>query len=257
MATKRFGVALVTGAAQGIGKAIALRLAKDGFKVAVNDIASKSEQLQSLSQDIERLSGQASIPVVADISKEVDVENMVNKVAKTLGGLNVMVANAGVVTRSKEMVDYTTEDWEKVFAVNIRGVFLSYKYAAKQMIAQGQGGRILGASSIAGRKAGFETSAYCASKFAVRGLTQSAALELGKYGITVNAYAPGFTKTSLNESFWDDPDSLARKYGIAVPPYFKMGQPEYIASLVSYLASEEAHYITGQTISPNGGVLFD
>ncbi|KAJ3775853.1 hypothetical protein FB446DRAFT_723537 [Lentinula raphanica] len=257
MATKRFGVALVTGAAQGIGKAIALRLAKDGLKVAVNDIASKSEQLQYLSQDIERLSGQASIPVVADISKEVDVENMVNKVAKTLGGLNVMVANAGVVTRSKEMVDYTTEDWEKVFAVNIRGVFLSYKYAAKQMIAQGQGGRILGASSIAGRKAGFETSAYCASKFAVRGLTQSAALELGKYGITVNTYAPGFTKTSLNESFWDDPDSLARKYGIAVPPYFKMGQPEYIASLVSYLASEEAHYITGQTISPNGGVLFD
>ncbi|KAJ3710292.1 hypothetical protein C8R42DRAFT_691409 [Lentinula raphanica] len=152
MATKRFGVALVTGAAQGIGKAIALRLAKDGLKVAVNDIASKSEQLQSLSQDIERLSGQASIPVVADISKEVDVENMVNKVAKTLGGLNVMVANAGVVTPSKEMVDYTTEDWEKVFAVNIRGVFLSYKYAAKQMIAQGQGGRILGASSIAGRK---------------------------------------------------------------------------------------------------------
>ncbi|KAJ3710293.1 hypothetical protein C8R42DRAFT_648836 [Lentinula raphanica] len=84
-------------------------------------------------------------------------------------------------------------------------------------------------------------------------------LELGKYGITVNAYAPGFTKTSLihtdelsDESFWNDPDSLARKYGIAVPPYFKMGQPEYIASLVSYLASEEAHYITGQTISPNG-----
>ncbi|KAJ3976777.1 hypothetical protein EV361DRAFT_882140 [Lentinula raphanica] len=257
MAAKRLGVALVTGAAQGIGKAIAIRLAKDGFKVAVNDIASKSEQLQSLSQDIERLNGQASIPAVADVSKEVDVENMVNKVAKTLGGFNVMVANAGVVTRSKEMVDYTTEDWENVFAVNIRGVFLSYKYAAKQMIAQGQGGRILGASSIAGRKAGFETSAYCASKFAVRGLTQSAALELGKYGITVNAYAPGFTKTSLNESFWNDPDSLARKYGIAVPPYFKMGQPEYIASLVSYLASEEAHYITGQTISPNGGVLFD
>ncbi|KAJ3743263.1 hypothetical protein DFH05DRAFT_1551351 [Lentinula detonsa] len=185
----------------GIGRTIALRLAKDGFMVAVNDISSKTEQLETLSQDIELLNAQMSLPVVADVSNEVEVEKMVTEVSKTLGGLNVMVANAGIIIRRKEMVDYTTEDWDKIFAVNMRGVFLSYKYAARQMIAEGNGGRILGASSIAGRKAGFEASAYCASKFAVRGLTQSAALELGKYGITVNAYAPGFTKTALSMVF--------------------------------------------------------
>ncbi|KAJ3981858.1 hypothetical protein F5890DRAFT_1416875 [Lentinula detonsa] len=191
MAAKSLGVALVTGAAQGIGRTIALRLAKDGFMVAVNDISSKTEQLETLSQDIELLNAQMSLPVVADVSNEVEVEKMVTEVSKTLGGLNVMVANAGIIIPERSARD-TTEDWDKIFAVNMRGVFLSYKYAARQMIAQGNGGRILGASSIAGRKAGFEASAYCASKFAVRGLTQSAGnSRIGKYGITVNAYAPG------------------------------------------------------------------
>ncbi|KIK65262.1 hypothetical protein GYMLUDRAFT_94605 [Collybiopsis luxurians FD-317 M1] len=255
MASKALGVALVTGASQGIGRAIALRLAKDGFKVAVNDIASKTEQLEVVSQEIEKLSGLKSHVVPADVSKDDEVQAMVSSVATNLGGLDVMVANAGIIIRSKHVIDYTTEEWDRVFAVNTRGVFLCYKYAAKQMIAQGQGGRIIGCSSIAGRKAGAESSAYCASKFAVRGLTQSAALELGEHGITVNAYAPGFTKTSLNETFWDDPRALAAKYGLAPPPFFKLGEPDDVASLVSYLASKEAHYITGQTISPNGGAL--
>ncbi|KAJ3710498.1 hypothetical protein DFJ43DRAFT_1044581 [Lentinula guzmanii] len=176
-----------------------------------------------------------------------------------------MVANADIIIRRKEMVDSersardTTEDWDKIFAVNKCGVFLSYKYAARQMIAQGNGGRILGASSIAGRKAGFEASAYCAPKFAVRGLTQSAALELGKYGITVNAYAPGFTKTALSmmkAKYWNDPTSLMRNYGLVMPSYFKLGEPESIFRPLS-VCCLLIKASKGQTISPNGGVLFD
>jgi len=257
MAAKSLGVALVTGAAQGLGRAIALRLAKDGYKVAVNDIADKSDQLKTVAREIEQLNGLESHCVTADVSNEVEVEAMVDSVTKTLGGLDVMVANAGIITRGKNVTEYTAEEWDKIFAVNTRGVFLCYKYAAKQLITQGRGGRIIGASSIAGRKAGAYTSAYCASKFAVRGLTQSAALELGEHGITVNAYAPGFMKTALTEAFWDDPNTLLSKYGLAPQPAYKFGEPEDIASLVSYLASKEAHYITGQTISPNGGILSD
>jgi NAD(P)-dependent dehydrogenase (short-subunit alcohol dehydrogenase family) len=257
MAAKALGVALVTGASQGIGRAIALRLAKDGFKVAVNDIPSKEEQLQTVSREVQKLNGQKAQCVVADVSKETEVGAMVDSVSNTLGGLDVMVANAGIIIRSKQVVDYTTEEWDRIFSVNARGVFLCYKYAAKQMIAQGNGGRIIGCSSLAGRKAGAESSAYCASKFAVRGLTQSAALELGQHGITVNAYAPGFTKTALNETFWDNPKALMAKYGLAPSSFFKLGDPDDIASVVSFLASKDAHYITGQTISPNGGALFD
>jgi len=194
--------------------------------------------------------------IAADVSKEAEVEAMVSTVSNTLGGLDVMVANAGIF-KGKPVIESTAEEWDQTFAVNTRGIFLAYKYAARQMIHQNRGGRIIGCSSVAGRKSGAGTSAYGASKFAVRGLTQSAALELGEHGITVNAYAPGFVKTAMTEGFWEDASPLLNLWGISLPPFFKVGEPEDIASLVAYLASKEAHYITGQTISVNGGVLFD
>ncbi|KAE9401212.1 NAD(P)-binding protein [Gymnopus androsaceus JB14] len=124
---------------------------------------------------------------------------MVDTVTKNLGGLDVMVANAGILnTTAKPITEYPAEEWERIFSINTRGVFFCYKYAAKQLITQGRGGRIIGASSIAGKRAAAYHSAYSASKFAVRGLTQSAALELGEHGITVNAYAPGFIRTAMS-----------------------------------------------------------
>ncbi|KAJ3780086.1 hypothetical protein GGU10DRAFT_419232, partial [Lentinula aff. detonsa] len=190
-------VALVTGAAQGIGKAIALRLASDGLKIALNDIQSKGDQLESIAEEIKKSFGSEVYAFPGDVSEERDVEYMVEAVSKGLGSLDVMVANAGIsgpltpiLATSKYLCN--CEQWDDILRVNSKGVFLCYKYAAKQMVAQGRsGGRIIGASSVTGKQGMAHTSAYTASKFAVRGLTQVAALEFGQYGITVNAYAPG------------------------------------------------------------------
>ncbi|KAF9073064.1 acetoin reductase family protein [Rhodocollybia butyracea] len=252
---KSLGVALITGASQGIGKPIAMRLASDGFKVALNDLNNKKEQLEAVARDIEK-QGQASFVVPADVSQESEVHQMVQSASKTLGGLDVMVANAGIFVPMKSIADLGSstedvDDWDKVLRINTRSVFLCYKHASKEMISRKQGGRIIGASSISGSAF---SAAYSASKFAVRGLTQSAALELGEHGITVNAYAPGLVDTAmLHGIFNDNPINMTKGRS----SYPQAGQPEDIASIVSYLASKESRYITGQTISVNAGMYFD
>ncbi|KAF9820716.1 hypothetical protein IEO21_01159 [Rhodonia placenta] len=213
-------VAIVTGAAQGIGRAIALRLADDHLEVAVNDLASRTDQLQELVSQIQTRGGR-SLAVPADVSKEDDVRDMIAMVVHEFGSLD-MVANAGI-SIIKPLIELSLGDFDKITSVNLRGVMLCYKHAAIQMIQQGRGGRILAMAS---------TSAYSATKFAVRGLTQST--ELSKYDITVNAYAPGVIRSPMGA-----------------------GEPEVVASLVSYLIKPEAYFITGQTIMVNGGLVLD
>ncbi|KIK80065.1 hypothetical protein PAXRUDRAFT_250617 [Paxillus rubicundulus Ve08.2h10] len=241
------GIALVTGSAQGIGRAISLRLAKDGYDIALNDIPSKYSQLRAVADDIGK-SGRKALVLPADITVEEQVKGMVQEVTKELGGLDVMIANAGVA----QLLPLTSRDWEHIMAVNARGPFLCYKHAAEQMVKQGRGGRIIGASSLAGKTGLPLTSAYSASKFAVRGLTQTAALELGRYGITVNAYAPGAIQTPMTEELarGDNSEVLASDQESAT----WIANPEDIASIVSYLVSKEAHFITGQCISVDGGI---
>jgi acetoin reductase-like protein len=259
MVAKSLGVALITGASQGIGKAIALRLAKDGFRVALNDIPSKEQSLKAVRDEIEHQTGGKACITPADVSNEKEVEQMVNEASKTLGGLDVMVANAGIAHEPTVVTDLSAEIWEKIFAVNIRGVFFCYKHAAREMIAQDRGGRIIGASSLAGIKGGSLSSAYTASKFAVRGLTQSAAAELGQYGITVNAYTPAIISTPLSKPFLEAGklDMLLNIFGFSKPwGNFHAGEPEDVANVVSYLASKEAHYVTGQSLAINGGLQY-
>ncbi|KAJ7155280.1 hypothetical protein C8R46DRAFT_1356498 [Mycena filopes] len=211
------GVALVTGAAQGIGHAIALQLAADGFDVALNDVAAKSAQLEGVKKEVTDLGRKATV-VTADISVDAEVKAMVAATVEALGGLDVMVANAGVCKPRGSLVDLEADEWDATFAVNGRGTFLCYKYAGKQMIAQGRGGRIIGASSGAGKQAYPSLPDYSASKFAVRGLTQSAALEFGKHGITVNAYAPGTHLYILRLRDTDEVNSFCRDsahYGVS------------------------------------------
>ncbi|KAF8836786.1 NAD(P)-binding protein [Paxillus ammoniavirescens] len=247
------GVALITGSAQGIGRGIALRLAKDGYDIALNDIPSKYDQLRTVADDIVK-SGRKALVLPADVTVDEQVKGMVQEVAKELGGLDIMIANAGVAG---------LRDWDRIMAVNARGTFLCYKYAAEQMIKQGRGGRIIGASSLMGKTGSPSLSAYCASKFAVRGLTQAAALELGRHGITVNAYAPGHIETPLSAGLMDADGKLLcsdEEFAAQIMnqsdarPIKSIGQPEDIASVVSYLVSKEAHFITGQTISVDGGI---
>ncbi|KAJ3981859.1 hypothetical protein F5890DRAFT_1613260, partial [Lentinula detonsa] len=187
-------VALITGAAQGIGKAIALRLASDGLRIVLNDLQSKGDQLEFMAEEIKKSYGSDVCVFPGDVSEERDVENMVEAVSKCLGSLDVVTSICAIVSSHNSNSSFATakEQWDDVLRVNSKSVFLCYKYAAKQMVAQGRsGGRIIGASSIAGKQGMTHTSAYTASKFAVHGLTQVAALEFGQYGITVNAYAPG------------------------------------------------------------------
>ncbi|KDQ23432.1 hypothetical protein PLEOSDRAFT_171232 [Pleurotus ostreatus PC15] len=253
------GVAIITGAAQGLGRAIALRLASDGFDVALNDIPAKAPALEELVNEIKAGAGTNSerraIFVPGSVAKEDDVMELVARTVRELGGLDVMVANAGVALNGF-ISDTSVEDWDALYAVNVRGTFLCYKHAADAMIKQGRGGRIVGACSIAGKKGFPDSPAYSSSKFAVRGLTQSAAQEYGKYGITVNAYAPGSIVTELLGKFdaynvkkqglepgqWTE--SLKNRAALG-----KLLTPTDIANLVSFIVSKNASFITGQSVS--------
>ncbi|KAJ7267123.1 NAD-binding protein [Mycena rebaudengoi] len=251
------GIALVTGAAQGIGRGIALRLADDGFDVAVNDVSSNAGKLDQLVGEI-KAKGRASSKHIADVSVDEQVREMVEQVVEQLGGLDVMIANAGILKHPQPIVETPVENWDKIMAVNARGSFLCYKYAAAQMIKQGRGGKIIGASSVAGKQGMTHIAAYSASKFAVRGLTQAAALELGPHGINVNAYAPGTIDTPMVASVSQNGDNstLISKW-VNDSPLKRIGIPDDIASLVSFLVSKDSQFITGQTISINGGTYFD
>jgi len=251
-------VAIITGAAQGIGRAIALRLAEDGLDICINDIPSQAPALDALAEEIKAKNRQA-VTVLGDVSKEADVQNLVKVTVEQLGGLDVMVANAGI-GHSAPLVSTSVEEWDRVHNINARGVFLCYKEAAIQMIKQGRGGRIIGASSIAGKKGASQWAPYCASKFAVRGLTQSAASELTQHGITVNTYAPGVVETGL----WNDVDTFREGHGLSkLSPLMLSGswapvlRPQDIVGVVSYLVRPEAKFVTGQSINVNGGSYFD
>ncbi|KAI9430455.1 NAD-P-binding protein [Lactarius indigo] len=196
MAPMTTKVALVTGAARGIGRAIALRLADDGFHVAVNDLPGTPE-LDELIQEIGS-NGRRSLGIPVDISLEPEVERMIQKVVQDLGSLDVMVANAGIIAYESFQnitVESCVDGFNRVMAVNVRGTMLCYKHAGKQMVAQGRGGRIIGASSSRGKQASMILPSYSATKFAIR--------------------------------------------------VRRLGEPEDVAGLVSYLASDSANFITG------------
>ncbi|KAF8960440.1 NAD-P-binding protein [Flammula alnicola] len=246
------GIALITGASRGIGRSIALRLSRDGFTVALNDLPSQRDRLEDLRTDIMK-SGQQAMVAVGDVSADAKVEQMINDVANQFGALDVMVANAGICI-TKPFIETSVEEFQRILSANVTGTYLCYKYAARQMIKQGRGGRIIGASSLAGKQAWPMLSLYSASKFAIRGLTQAAALELGKYGITVNAYAPGPVDTVMIEELRKDIADLLRTKQVdesAMAQNSAIGKdvtPDEIAGLVSYLVSKDAGSITGQSV---------
>ncbi|KAK0451678.1 NAD(P)-binding protein [Armillaria borealis] len=251
-------VALVTGAGQGIGRAIALRLASDGFDVALNDLQANEANLVSALAAVEAI-GRKGCYIFADVSQETEVEEMISKVVEELGGLDVMVCNAGI-SIMKSIFNTTAEDFDRITSVNLRGTFLCYKHAGKQMVTQGKGGRIIGACSGTGKKGQPLFSAYAASKFGIRGLTQVAALEFGPHGISVNAFAPGPVKTPMYDHFETiigTPEGVLEQELNKTAALGRIALPEDIAVVVSFLASKETSLITGQTINVDGGIVFD
>ncbi|KIW50224.1 hypothetical protein PV05_11833 [Exophiala xenobiotica] len=254
-------IAIVTGASRGIGRAIALQLAEDGMDL--NDIQAQSADLENVRKEVEK-KGRRATCVIADVTQESEVQEMVAAVVKEFGELNVMVANAGILV-AKSLFEVSVDEWDKVMAVNVRGVMLCYREAAKQMIKQGKGGKIVGACSTAGhRPSGGGVIAYGTSKWAVRGLTQATAMELGQHNINVNAYCPGPVPTDM----WDKiAQSVSEHTGVTPEEAFnnsvntrtalkRHSEPEDIANLVSFLVSPKARNITGQSVLTDGGIAF-
>jgi len=254
--------AIVTGSSRGIGKSIALRLAQDGYDICINDVSANKAGIDDVVKEIES-SGRKAIGVVADVSKLSEVEGMVQQSVKELGDLDTMVANAGIA-QVKALLDVTEQDMRRMFEVNVFGVFNCYSTAAKQMIQQGSGGKLIGAASIVAFKPFALLSPYSASKWAVRGMTQAFAMEMAEHNITVNAYAPGIVGTAM----WDLIDEklaekAGRKKGDMIKQYsddlIALGRtsvPEDVSKVVSFMAGDDSEYVTGQTLVVDGGIVF-
>lgn len=241
-------VAVVTGSDRGIGRGIAIAFAKEGCNVVVNSHKNNKEG-EDIVNEIKNL-GSDAIFVVADVSKERDVRNLVDKAVKKFGKLDILVNNAGILV-SGTVTALTEKDWDRQLDVNLKGVFFCTKYAVQQMIKQGKGGRIINISSIAGLVGFPGISAYCASKGGVTELTREVALDCAKYGITVNAIDPGVIVTDMTKAMLEDP--ATKKALMENTPVGRFGQPEDIGNAAVFLALDESSFITGHNLVVDGG----
>lgn len=252
-------VALITGAAQGIGRGIALRLAKEGADIALVDL--NPEKLRHVAEEVQVLGRKAST-FVADVGDREQVFQAVEHAHSTLGGLDIMVNNAGI-SQVKPLLDVTAEEIERIYRINVQGTLWGIQAAAENFQALKRTGKIINACSIAGHEGYALLGVYSSTKFAVRALTQAAAKELAVHGITVNAYCPGVVGTDM----WVDIDKrmseitgapIGATYdkfvnGIALG---RAETPEDVAAFVAYLASPDADYMTGQAPLIDGGLVF-
>jgi NAD(P)-dependent dehydrogenase (short-subunit alcohol dehydrogenase family) len=236
-------IALVTGSARGIGKAIAARFQRDGATVIINDI--QAEALERTLQE-----GVGSEAIVADVSVRAEVQAMVDRIVARHGRLDILVNNAGVEPKAS-VLEMTDEQWGRAIAVNLNGVFLGTQIAARHMVSRGGGGRIIQISSIAAKNFLPNCANYCASKAGVIGFTREAARELAPHNITVNAVCPGVIETEMTAAARANP-AMMEKWMREIPAK-RLGQVEEVAALVAFLASPEAGYITAQALNVDGG----
>lgn len=275
-------VAIVTGAGgmRGIGRGIALKLAKEGADVVISDYQRKPEDLppgevksgwrsiDSVAEEVRAL-GRRCLPVWCDLTVSAQIESLIKQAVDHFGHIDIMVSNArAIIGRDRVPVTELREDvWQHFLAVNTTAVFLATKFAGQVMLKQGRGGRIINIASDAAKRGRPTTAAYNASKFAVLGLTQSSAMDFAPHGITVNAVCPGATDTD-RMNYKEEAD--AKKKGMSLEDYRaqvvkdtakrvpvgRVGQAEDVANLVAFLASDESSFITGQAYNVNGGSLF-
>jgi 3-oxoacyl-[acyl-carrier protein] reductase len=239
-------VALVTGSSRGIGRAIALELAKRGFSVVINNDEKPEEKVEVMNEINKE--GQQAIYIQADVSDPDQVEEMIKKILNDFCRIDVLVNNAGVVM-DKKLENMSIEQWNRVISVNLTGTFNCTKSVIRYMKEQG-GGRIINIASVVGEIGNFGQSNYAASKGGVIAFTKTVAKEYAKDGILVNAVAPGFINTKMVEGI---PEKVMQKILDQIP-LGRFGAPEEVAKLVCFLASDDANYITGQVININGGV---
>ncbi len=266
-------VALVTGAGrdQGIGAAISRRLAAEGCRVVVTDVPSTSaiasaSPAEATCDDVDNVvagitaAGGTARGLACDVLSEEEISAAVQATVEAFGGLDILVNNAGIGFLMSPLTETSADDWDKVLGVNLRGAFLATKHAARQMIEQGRGGRVINIASQAA-KSGFPfAAAYCSSKHGMVGLTRVTAIELGQHSITVNAVCPNHITTGLgawqNEYFSDALGMTMEEYLDAMRKRIPLGRPgltEDIAKAGAYLCSDEAAYVTGEAINVSGG----
>jgi len=237
-------VALVTGAGQGIGRAIALKLVAEGATLVINDISPSAEKVAG---DIKAGGGHA-IAILADVSSADDVSKMIEQIISQYGRIDILVNNAGI-TRDSLAMRMSEEDWDKVLTINLKSVFLCTRAVVKNMLKQ-RSGRIISIASIIGLIGNPGQTNYASAKAGIIGFTKSIAKEVASRGITANAVAPGFIDTEMTKSL---SDSQRQEY-IKNIPLGRLGTPEDIAEAVAFLASPGAGYISGQVLTVDGGM---
>jgi glucose 1-dehydrogenase len=243
-------VAIVTGAATGIGQAIAVAFAEEGAAVVVDYVGDPGAPAKTVSR-ISAAGGRA-ISIAADVSNPAQVASLVAKAVEAFGGLDIFVNNAGI-EKKVPFVDFPLNEWQKIMAVNLTGPFLCSQAAARQMIAQGQGGRIINISSVHEDLPMPTNAPYCAAKGGLRMLMRTIAVELAPHRITVNNIGPGATFTPIDKDIEENPK--LNEQILSGIPLRRWGKPEEVAQLAVYLASDAASYITGSTYFIDGGML--
>jgi glucose 1-dehydrogenase len=243
-------VAIVTGGNSGIGKAVVLALAAKGARVVIDYVADE-QATEDLERQIAGL-GEMSVGIEADVSKVDDLQRMIDTAVSTYGRLDIMVNNAGIETRTS-VLDTTEVQFEKVMAVNLKSAFFGTQLAAKQMIKQGGGGRIINMTSVHEDWPMPGNTPYCLSKGGMRMLTRTAGVELAPHNVLVVGVGPGAVNTPINAQTVNDPAALA-KLDSAIP-IGRLAEPEEIASVVAFLAGDGASYLTATTIFADGGIM--
>jgi glucose 1-dehydrogenase len=244
-------VAIVTGASSGIGRAIALELARRGARISCVNFASDEAQAQEVVRELEAIGGPAYACAV-DVSNGAAVRSMVDGTVEHLGRLDILVNNAGI-EQEAPFLDVEEDDWDHVLAVNLKGAFLCAQAAARQMVRQGGGGRIINVSSVHEDLPFPGYTPYACSKGGMRMLTRNAAIELAQFGITVVGVGPGAVATPINQATLEDPGKKAELERQI--PLHRIAAPEEVARLVVFLASDAGSYVTGATYFIDGGLM--
>lgn len=245
-------VAIVTGAAAGIGKATAIALARRGAQVVISDIDEKG--LEDVAAAADEFEAATLFPIRADVASPEDIQNLVAKTVDEFGRLDIAVNNAGIEGARKSTVDYNIEEWDQVMNINLRGQWLCMKHQIPAMLKNG-GGSIVNISSILGRVGFAEAPAYTAAKHGLIGLTKAAALEYASQGVRINAVCPGFIITPMLERAGITSDEETRKQVTALHPIGRMGESREVAEAIVWLASDEASFIIGDSLMVDGGYI--
>lgn len=245
--------ALITGGAAGIGQSLGNALASAGAAIAVADINEEAAAREA--EAIRSKYGVSSVGIRVDVTDPAQVAAMVEECVAAFGGMDICVANAGITITGVSLLDYTSEQWNKIMSVNLNGVFYTDQTAARYLVKQGTGGRIINMCSMGGTIVTYHpygaSGAYCTAKGGVKQLTKAFALDLAKHNITVNSISPGYVRTALSAKFWEDPQSSGDK--LRATPLGRPGEPEDLNGLAIYIASDASAYMTGSDVIIDGG----